>query len=129
VPEKSTIKTAFKSCGNCGACWQTRTEFIECSSVDLVGYQSNFDKIEEGLFLFNHMIDSCGSTLAVPVRKFDDLYEGERYPEPKYGRDECQKRCIDRFNLERCDQKCKYAYVREILQILKYQKGKKQDIT
>lgn len=123
VPEKSTIKAAFKTCGNCGACWQTRSEFVECRSIDLVGYQSNFEKIEEGLFLFNHTIDSCGSTLAIPVGKFDDLYDGKRYPEPKYGREECQKRCIDLFNLERCDQKCKYAYVREILHILRRSKG------
>jgi hypothetical protein len=116
--KNSLKKTAFKTCGTCDTGWITRSEFIGCRSISLVGYQSNFERIEEGLFLFNHTIESCGSTISVQVGKFADLYAGEKYSEAKFGRDECERRCIDESNLERCDQKCRYAYVREILQIL-----------
>jgi hypothetical protein len=68
--KNSLKKTAFKTCGTCDTGWITRSEFIGCRSISLVGYQSNFERIEEGLFLFNHTIESCGSTISVQVGKF-----------------------------------------------------------
>jgi len=122
MPEKQLLKTVFKTCNNCGISWKTRSEFIDCPSITLMGYQSNFDSVDEGLFLFNHTIKSCGSTVAVPVAKFTDLYTGERYSDPRFGAEECKRRCIDQSNIELCEAKCRYAYVREILQILRKSK-------
>ena len=110
----------FKVCTFCGAPWATREEFIKDPELELVGYQSNFNNLEAGLFLFNH---SCGTTIAIPVEKFTDLYNGPIFSEAKTGSDECLGLCKQRRNLQACPVKCECAWVREVLQILK-SKGK-----
>jgi hypothetical protein len=109
----------FKACPNCGHVWQTRNDFIIDTEVNLVGYQSNITDIEKGVFLFNHNVDKCGSTIALQVRDFMDLYTGLKFSEPKIGTVECEKRCLEYSDIERCNVDCKYAHIREIMQFLR----------
>ncbi len=113
------IGEPFKTCSTCEAVWIDRADFMGNQNIVLLGYQSNFEDIDSGMILFNHVIDICGSTIAVPVAEFTDLYTGKKYSEALTGTDECEKRCVEKLDLERCNSKCKYAFVREILQILK----------
>ncbi len=92
----------FKTCTMCGKIWYNREEFINCPAISMLGYQACFDEPEEGLFLFNHEICNCGSTISVPVGKFKDLYKGHVYETRQTGTEECQKLCLDIYNLERC---------------------------
>lgn len=106
----------FKKCSKCGFVWPTRESFLEDRDLWLIGYQVDFEDLVAGLFLFNH---SCFTTLAVEAGKFQDLYDGPIFAERLTGTEECQQFCFRRYELRPCPSKCEYAFVREILQIIK----------
>ena len=106
----------FKKCPLCEHIWENREDFLADPDLEIIGYQPTFDKIKDGLFLFNHV---CKTTLAIRVMKFDDLYKGPIYDMSLSDTDECSKLCHDINNLDVCGSECKYAYVRDIIQIIK----------
>lgn len=106
----------FKKCPLCAHPWKTREAFLSDPGLEIIGYQSRFDEVESGLYLFNHV---CQTTLALEVAAFEDLYKGPRYETPLTGSDECDGYCLDINALEACRADCKYAYVRDIIQIIK----------
>jgi hypothetical protein len=110
---------AFKTCPMCQDQWDTREDFLECLNIDMLGYQARFDNPEEGIFLFNHKKIGCGSTLSIQVGKLTDLYKGPRYPDPKTGTVDCSGKCVHMDDLERCEVKCAFAYIREIIQVIR----------
>lgn len=116
--ERKKISTPFKTCPCCGFIWNTRNDFILSNYLVIIGYQANFDEIEEGFFLFNH-IKGCGSTMAISVSNFSDLYFGPRYNEPKTGSEKCEGRCVNQPDVEVCSVPCKFVYIREIIQFFK----------
>lgn len=106
----------FKKCTVCGKKWINQSIFLFDPDIRLVGYQVSFDAaLEAGLLLFNH---SCGTTLAVPVKKFQDLHEGpvavERMIEEK-----SPKYCLNEDGQLDCPAGCKCADVKEIMKIIK----------
>jgi hypothetical protein len=90
---------------------------MEDPSLDIIGFQVDFDDPEEGFFLFNH---TCETTLAIRVGKFEDLYEGPIFSERLMNTDECPQYCLHKSELRPCPIKCECAYVREIIQIIKH---------
>ena len=106
----------FKTCTMCEQIWKTRDDFVNDPDIDIVGYQVNFKELTTGLFLFNH---SCGTTMAIPVKYFDDLYKGPVFSDRKTGSNQCPGHCLYGQDLEPCAAKCECAYVREIIQRLK----------
>jgi hypothetical protein len=72
-----------------------------------------------GWLQFQHSRPGCDSTFTVEVGKFIDLYDGPQYGERKAGLDECPRHCFDPENLELCDLKCEFTFVRDILQTVK----------
>ena len=119
LKEEGKVPSLFKVCPTCGHIWQSRNDFIMDGDVNIVGYQSNMTDIEKGVFLFNHNVDNCGSTIALHVKNFMDLYTGPRFSEPKVGTGECEKRCLEYSDIERCKTDCRYAYIREIMQFMR----------
>ena len=107
----------FKKCTNCGHRWPSRTDFLEDVSTDLIGYQVNFDNINLGFFLFNHL--SCGTTLGIPAGEFKDLYKGPVYAEQLLGTNQCPDYCLHEKKLDPCPEKCECAYVRDIIQTVR----------
>jgi hypothetical protein len=110
------LNKEFKRCPSCGYEWITREKFIEDPKIDIVGYQVNFVDLEEGFFLFNH---ACGTSMAVMVGEFKDLYDGPVFSERMADTDECPQYCLFEDNMSRCPAKCECAYVTEIIQIVK----------
>jgi hypothetical protein len=106
----------FKKCPSCGHPWKTRDALLEDPNIELAGYQVNFDHLELGLFLFNHL--SCRTTLAIPAGDMTGLYDGPIFEERKTGSTECPRYCLYVEELGRCPAKCACAYVREVLQIV-----------
>ena len=107
----------FKKCGSCGVSWPTRVAFVSDPQVLLVGYQPNFVFLEKGLFLFNH---TCESTLSIDVAAFSDLYDGPMFVEKRTGQPGCPGYCLHRTELRPCPEQCECAYVRHVLDYLKY---------
>lgn len=108
---------SFKNCPNCFAIWATRNQFLSDNDIVLVGYQVNFSKLHNGLFLFNHI--SCGATLALYVGVFDDLFQGKKYDKPLTGTADCPGYCLYHGQLERCPAECECAYVRDVMQLIR----------
>ena len=106
----------FKQCSVCQQTWHVREKFLADPGIEIIGYQVSFGEIKDGLFLFNHL---CKTTLALKVKQFDDFCRGIRYDAEATGTDACSGYCLDMSDLRRCDTACKYAYVRDILQIIR----------
>ena len=107
----------FKQCPKCAYQWKDRRTFLSDPDIQMIGYQVNFENLELGFFLFNHL--SCETTLAISAILFIDLYDGPIYTYSKTGSEECEQHCLYENNLERCSVPCECAYVREIIQIVK----------
>ena len=105
----------FKDCPVCQASWRTRDEFITDAKITLTGYQVNFDTLEKGLFLFEHV---CGATLTLGVHAFTDLYAGPIERDRKTGSESCPGYCLYVDSLRPCPERCECAYVRDILELL-----------
>jgi predicted amidophosphoribosyltransferase len=73
----------FKRCPFCGREWETREDFLSDCHNRLNGYQCNSGRIRsgervDGMLVFTHYDEHCGTTLAVPAARFrDGEYEGE----------------------------------------------------
>jgi len=106
---------SFKICPQCGFVWSGRTPFLSDPTLRLIGYQVHFEELTAGLILFNH---SCGTTLSVQAKEFQDLYSGPMFSERLNGTEECQGFCVHENELRPCPVKCECAYVREVLQVI-----------
>lgn len=108
----------FKTCPMCSMTWGTRSDFLQDRTLNLNGYQADFDDLESGLFLFTHNIDGCYTTMAVKVKEFANMYSGKKFDRRKTGGEECPRYCLQIDMLDRCDTQCECAFVREIIQII-----------
>ncbi len=109
----------FKTCPCCGCVWPKRETFLADGKLSLNGYQADFGEPGEGLFIFTHTEKDCGTSLAVKTKSFKDLYPGPIYARRGLGTEDCPGYCLGEFILERCDARCEYASIRELLQIIK----------
>lgn len=106
----------FKECLPCSNKWFARDDFLEDPSIQIIGYQVNFDDLAAGTFLFSH---SCGEILSLSVRHFNGLYEGPIFKERVTGSDDCPGYCLYQEQLDKCSARCECAYVRNIIDIIK----------
>ena len=122
-PDITTVtpEPQFKVCTTCRFSWNERDSFLSDPKVRLVGYQVNFDDLERGLFLFNHMRSGCRTTLAIESHRFTDMYKGPVYKERLAGKeDKCPGYCLYESQLLPCPSKCNCAYVRAVLQKVRH---------
>lgn len=108
----------FQKCSCCGRIWQSRSDFLIDGLLTFNGYQADFEAPEMGLFLFTHRAPGCGTTIAIEVRYFRDLYDGPVYTERKTNTSECPGHCLHVASFERCETHCECAYVRQLMQRL-----------
>jgi hypothetical protein len=114
----------FKKCSGCSKHWANRDEFLSDPNVQLIGYQVNFDALDTGFFMFNHVHGKCMTTMAMHTGLFRDLYKGEVYRVRETGSVKCPGYCLHIDNLEVCPAKCECNFVREVMQvILRWPKG------
>jgi len=108
----------FRRCSNCGRTWGSRHNFIFDNKLVISGYQASFQNIDNGLFLFTDTNDGCGTTIAVRVKEFMDLYQGIVYSERKTGSDVCEGKCLNLHDTTPCKAECELAHIREIIKII-----------
>ena len=94
----------FKRCTVCNHEWQDRDSFILDPAIDLIGYQANPDNLNRGMYLFNH---ECGTTLAVYVETFLDLYQGPKYSLSMSSNNGCPGYC----RIENYHSRCAFEYL------------------
>lgn len=115
----------FTKCPSCLIEWKTRADFLDDTTLELNGYQTNFNRLEHGLLYFTHRVGDCLSTIALEARDFLDMYRGPRYLGSKALGDDCPHYCIDDGQLTRCEMVCECAFVREVTHLIaEGQKGR-----
>lgn len=107
----------FKECV-CGGKWRDRADFLADGQIILVGYQADFEDLKEGMFLFNHVTVTCGTTLSVAAGRFVDLYNGPIFRERFVNSAECEGHCLRKDDINPCHKKCECAFVREVLNVV-----------
>lgn len=70
-------KQNFKNCTLCGKIWESKEKFLNDDSLNFNGHMINTKKIrlglrQEGLLIFTHHTDHCGTSLAIPASLFKD---------------------------------------------------------
>ena len=116
----------FKCCPLCGHSWSERAQLLADPRVDLIGFQAFTEEPAQGMLLFNHL--DCGTTMALGVDRFADLYRGPVYSQRLTGSDVCPRHCFDEKDLRPCPNDCAGAWVRDVLQIVReWPKGIPQD--
>ncbi len=113
----SDKNSIFKKCPACVSEWFTRDSFLKDTNIEIIGYQTHFEDLTSGIFLFNH--HSCRGTLSLPAGSFKDLYAGPIFSERATGGEECPGYCLQKDELRPCPAQCECAYVREIIQLIK----------
>lgn len=102
----------------CHAEWLDRMVFLRDASLEIIGYQANFDNLKLGLIYFTHRVDGCFSTMTIKAEEFFDLNPNKQYAIRKTLTEECPQYCLHIDNFEKCDAKCECAYVRDLLLIM-----------
>jgi hypothetical protein len=115
---------SFTTCKQCGKEWSGRDAFLADAGVALSGCQVETDHPAASALLFDHRAAGCGTTLALPLRRFDDLYTGPRHKVKWATSKLCPGMCFDPHNTEPCDKECACAYVRAILQEVRKLSGR-----
>jgi hypothetical protein len=110
---------AFKTCPTCGHIWPEREAALADPDLTVIGYQADFRDLRAGLFLFNHTVPGCNTTLSITAEAFLDLYGGQIFTVNMHGSDECSEFCLYADNIEPCPVECECAYVREVLQVVR----------
>lgn len=109
---------AYRTCSVCKHEWESREEFLADPAVRLIGYQVSFRNLMEGVFLFNHEVEGCTTTLAIEAGHFFDLYEGPMFEGRLRGTRECPGYCLHEGELNRCPASCECAFVRDVMQMV-----------
>ena len=105
----------FVRCKQCGRDWPDRAAFLADPQVRLSGCQVETDRPEASVFLFDHRAPGCGTTIAIKLPAFDDLYAGPRHKVRWGASAKCARKCHDPKNFEICANPCAAAHVRQIL--------------
>ena len=110
---------SFLVCSCCGVSWDERDDILDDPQLDLVGFQVDFTGSSNGFFLFNHIVEECGTTIVVEVDRFADLQSGARFEKNLCGKELCPGRCGRIEDLVQCDKPCRNAWVRELAIIIR----------
>jgi hypothetical protein len=113
------MNNLFKICSCCQKEWFSQEDFLSDKNIKLIGYKADFEKLEYSSFFFNHLDNSCNSTITIQTISFLNLYNGEKYSEKRIDEKECPGYCRKTEQLNRCNALCECAYNREISHIIK----------
>lgn len=101
----------FKTCGKCGATWETLEAFLAAPEVSFVGYQAFVRDGVLGLFLFNH---TCATTLAIRADRFREFHD-----EPVHGQPEqASPLCLTMESGEPCPEACECGWANQVIEAI-----------
>lgn len=110
---------AFKTCTICAQRWQEMFDLIRDEDLYVNGYQASFNDACEGLFLFTHDVDGCGTTFGVHAGSLEELYKGPKHTIHMAFTEQCDGHCLYEDDLAPCSNECDMRWVRDILQVLR----------
>jgi hypothetical protein len=110
----------FKVCTSCGHVWPTMESFLTDPELRLAGYQAHFEDLTGGLFIFTHVHDGCGTSMALPVKKFIPLTARPILSSRSEQPGNCPGLCMREGCFDPCPEECECNWVRETLWIIKF---------
>ena len=108
----------FKACTCCDSVWENLSDLIRDEQVHIIGYLPAFSNSYEGLFFFAHRTGECGTTIALPVSCFLNLYKGPEYTDQLVGTEQCDSLCESFYDFSACSKNCSMRWIRDIIQML-----------
>lgn len=108
----------FKKCACCGNTWTSLSDLVRDEQVKIIGYQAAFSDSYEGLFFFSHRARECGTTIALPVSCFVNLYKGPEYTTQLACTELCGGLCQSFYDFGVCSNECDMRWVRDIIAVL-----------
>ena len=108
----------FKQCPMCNTIWSGMDHFLQDPSLEIEGYQVNFDDLGKGLFYFSHNTHGCHSTMSVEANVFFYLNPHPRYTTRNTSMKDCPGYCLKKDLLVQCAAKCDCAFVRDVIAII-----------
>ena len=117
----------FKKCNMCMKSWDELNTFLADKDLHFCGYQASPDDPAKGLFLFNHIIPDCQTTLAIKVGLFQDgLNQKIHFKRFQPHGEGCPGFCANEDNLQSCpNTACNGRVIRELIQKIKEMSDKK----
>ena len=112
------MANTFKACTCCGNVWENLSDLIRDEQVHIIGYQVAFSNSYEGLFFFAHRTSECGTTIAIPVSCFLNLYNGSEDTAQLADTQQCDSLCQSFYDFSECSKKCSMRWVRDVIQML-----------
>jgi hypothetical protein len=112
----------FKICGSCRRAWPTWDSFVLDPAVRLLGLQSDINKPDINLLVFEH---GCGSSISILSRRLRHLLPEPEPGDPPallMGTDQCRGHCLHLEDLEACDALCSNAPDRELILLVQRMK-------
>jgi len=113
------VAEPFKTCPLCNEQWLTREDFLSDPYLECRGYQVNLDMLHEGLFLFVHTKEGCGTDMAININAFLGLHFGKKYFDRKAFTSACPGHCFDKDDINPCSEACECAFIRDLLQVIR----------
>ena len=107
---------SFTTCKHCGKTWPDREAFVADAGISISGCQVDTRHPAESALLFDHRSADCGTTMALPLRRFQDLCTGPRHKVSWAKSKMCPGMCSDPRDTAPCAKECSCAYVRAVLQ-------------
>jgi len=114
----------FKKCPNCGEAF-TLERVLEDAELRPTGMTVEDGDFDLTLYHFDHAIDRCNTSIAIPVKKFLHLIDEELPPELLFGGPACEGHCTQMRELAVCAQECRAAPLRRFLLRIKSRKEAK----
>lgn len=115
-----------KCCNMCDTCWHEIREVLNDHDLEFNGYLAYPKKPEEGMFLFTHKTDDCGTTISLTVKTFQEICDNANLsitPFELGKAPDCLHFCSRKDDLSNCDSKtCPGVAVRKLVQLIKEQK-------
>ena len=108
--------TSFKICPSCGQQWSERQDVLDDPEVSFLGYQAFVRDGVLGLFMFNHL--TCGTTMTVSARDFEDLRAGGAYEHRHQRPEKAPSYCLSSGAPDDCPQQCECGFVREVVAMI-----------
>lgn len=110
---------SFKECTTCGTIWKERAEALSDPTFRFVGYDPDYRELQGGLFLFNHEVEGCNTTLVIKTEDLADLHTDPVFATCDHESDDCEEFCLRGGDPETCHHECDCAFVEEISRLVR----------
>lgn len=114
----------LKICPMCGREFSA-DDILHDSDITPLGMRIEKDDSRLNYFYFTHDVAECGTTFVIPVEAFESCLPAPPPAQILTGTDDCRGLCLDLAEHGFCDQDCRWAPYRRLLQQMLTERDKR----